>query len=174
MFPKHVLLFFFCYAFRPRSRSPVIVKSTPQRRKIISGTSTSPRRRKTSRNKSPTLSPRRRTPSRQSQTSSPARTRQNSAEKVEKTVSPIKFARFQDDRYSVVKSRTKKRRRDEADVEASHSKSKRKKTDRYSIVESTPMRIRLRRSRRSGSKGERGSLFVNLPVFVKTPNGRSP
>ena len=171
---KHVLFLLFHYAFRSRSKSPVIVKSTPQKRKIISGTSTSPRRRKSLRSKTPTPSLGRRTPSRQSETSSPARTRPNSAKKVEKTVTPIKIVRFQDDQYSVVKSRAKKRRRDEADVEARHSKSKRKKTDRYSIVESTPMTIRLRRSRRSGSKGARGSLFVNLPVFVKTPNGRSP
>ena len=166
--------YFFRYAFRSRSRSPVIVKSTPQKRKIISGTSTSPRRRKTLRTKPPTPPPGQRTPSRQSQTSSPTRTRPNPAQKVKKTVTPIKIVRFQDDQYSVVKSRAKKRRRDEADVEASHKKSKRKKTDRYSIVESTPMRIRLRRSTRSGSKGASGSLFVNLPVFVKTPNGRSP
>jgi len=166
--------YFFCYAIRSRSRSPVIVKSTPQKRKIISGTSTSPQRQKTLRSKPPTPSPGRRTPNRQSETSSPAQTRPNSVKKVEKTVTPIKIVRFKDDQYSVVKSRAKKRRRDEADVEASHNKSKRKKTDRYSIVESTPMRIRLRRSRRSGSKGATGSLFVNLPVFIKTPNGRSP
>lgn len=166
--------YFFRYAFWSRSGSPVIVKSTPQKGKIISGASTSPRRRKTLTTKPPTPPPGRRTPSRQSETSSLTRTRPNSAQKVKKTVTPIKIVRFQDDKYSVVKSRAKKRRRDEADVEASHNKSKRKKTDRYSIVESTPMRIRLRRSRRSGSKGASGSLFVNLPVFVKTPNGRSP
>lgn len=118
-------------------------------------------------------SPRRKTPSRKPRTPSPSRRTPSSSRKAPQTVTPIKLVRFQDNQYSVAKSTSKKRRRNEAD-DVSQSKSKRKKTDRYSIVESTPMRIRLRRSRRNGSSTAKGSMFVNVPMYVKNPSARSP
>ena len=167
---------FTCYALRSRtrSRSPVALKLTPQKSKNTPSRPTSSSRvskQTTPSRQSRTPSPGRRTPNRQS---TPARTRPSSARKAPKTVTPVKIIRFQDDQYSVVKSTAKKRRRYQSDNETGHSKSKRKKTDRYSIVEATPMKIRLRRSRRNGVSVARGSMYVNLPMYVKTPSGRSP
>ena len=139
---------FYGYRSRTRSRSPVAVKSTPQKSL-----------------KAPTP-PRQTTPSRKSQTPSPARRTPSSGRKAPHTVTPIKLVRFQD-QYSVAKSTSKKRRRNDTDNISPSKSAKRKKTDRYTIVESTPMRIRLRRSRRKGSSTARGSMFAN-------PSTRSP
>lgn len=141
-------LFFYGYRSRTRSRSPVALKSTPP--KIL---------------KAPTP-PLRTTPSRKSQTPSPARRTPSSGRKAPQTVTPIKIVRFQDE-YSVAKSTSKKRRRNGTDSISPSKSAKRKKTDRYTIVESTPMRIKLRRSRRKGSSKARGSMFAN-------PSTRSP
>ena len=143
---KITLFPFYSFRSRTRSRSPVAAKSTPQKnQKTPTKSSTSPRRT---------------TPSRKPRTPSPSRRTPSSSRKAPETVTPIKLVRFQDNQYSVAKSTSKKRRRNETDHDVSPSKSKRKKTDRYTIVESTPMRIRLRRSRRNASSTTRGSIFV--------------
>lgn len=131
---------------RTRSRSPVAEKSTPNRSKETKSSSSSPSRR------SPKRKLRTRFPSRA--TPSPPQPAQ--------MVTPLKVVRFQGNQYSVVKSTTKKRRRKDSNSDSSHiSKSKRKKTDRYTIVEATPMKIRLRRSKRKRSSTARGSLLVS-------------
>ena len=156
------------YRSQTRSRSPVTPKSTLQQSENTPRKATPSPPRSTTKTPSRQLrtpSPGRRAPSRQSATSSLGAS-PSSPRKAPKKVTPIKIVRFEDDQYSVVKSRTKKRRRDQSDNETGKSKTKRKRTDRYSIVEVTPMKIRLRRSRRKGISG--GSKFV------KTSIGRSP
>ena len=159
-----------CFIFRSRtrSRSPASTTSTsPKRKSTPSATTSSPEgsNRRTASQQSRTPSPGRRTPSKRSKGTTPSRKTPTSPRKSPKKVTPIKLVRFQDDRYSVVKS-VVKRHSDQSDkgTSTSYGKSKRKRFDRYSIVETTPMKIRLRRSRRKCSPSTRASKLI----------GRSP
>lgn len=153
---------------RTRSRSPASTTSTsPKRKSTPSATTSSPEgsNRRTASQQSRTPSPGRRAPSKRSKGTTPSRKTPTSPRKSPKKVTPIKLVRFQDDRYSVVKS-VVKRHSDQSDkgTSTSYGKSKRKRFDRYSIVETTPMKIRLRRSRRKCSPSTRASKLI----------GRSP
>lgn len=147
---------------RTRSRSPVSPKPTPQKGKTTSSKTTSPKGGswRTASQQRRSATPGERSRSIRSKTSSPARKTSSSPRKAQKKVTPIKIVRFQDNGYSVVKSTAKKRRRDQSDNTTSHAMPKRKRTDRFSIVEATPMKIRLRRSKRKSSQVTRASLFV--------------
>ena len=159
-----------CFIFRSRtrSRSPASTTSTsPKRKSTPSATTSFPEgsNRRTASQQSRTPSPGRRAPSKRSKGTTPSRKTPTSPRKSPKKVTPIKLVRFQDDRYSVVKS-VVKRHSDQSDNDTStnYGKSKRKRFDRYSIVETTPMKIRLRRSRRKSSPSARASKLI----------GRSP
>lgn len=161
-----------CFIFRSRtrSRSPASTTSpatSPKRKSTPSATTSSPEgsNRRTASQQSRTPSPGRRAPSKRSKGTTPSRKTPTPPRKSPKKVTPIKLVRFQDDRYSVVKS-VVKRHSDQSDngTSTNYGKSKRKRFDRYSIVETTPMKIRLRRSRRKCSPSTRASKLI----------GRSP
>lgn len=157
-----------CFTFRSRtrSRSPASTTSTsPERKSTPSATTSEGSNRRTASQQSRTPSPGRRAPSKRSKGTTPSRKTPTSPRKSPKKVTPIKLVRFEDDRYSVVKS-VVKRHSDQSDsgTSTNYGKSKRKRFDRYSIVETTPMKIRLRRSRRKCSPSTRASRLI----------GRSP